>query len=908
MILKSLQWIFVTYIGIVPVTAELTEGEVTGMMSVLHPQYAYLSPVNGLLMLRSTILSNIRFHGNYGPEKDGYQCHPQITGNNRTTDCPHDYRTVLIQYLFPSPGGQLAPNSAPSDIIRTLSMESIGSILRVVTEIRDMKQQPEIHVDRLALAIFKSQFADVYQQLHSEASQHEAAIHKGNRKKQQESSDEQKRISELTKQIKAKQQQLKDAGKSKEEIIQATASLTKERQTLIALLGKQKIKEAGGSEGNNESSMIDALIIEKLQKNRDFNRARDLANLITNALQESLTTFSNDYPPYVVEHALLSFAWKKANDKEEFVSFFEALGPKITASLQNGKFEKPEVWSYVPNKEDYERFRNEFPHTRLPYDDNLFKSPEYLIYATLAYDTYDHPYPRNLGYATAYFPTIKKEEKKNFSSEQLKQERHERGYSDCGEASLWNFFNAMLFNDKKKIFDLTFLQIMAPKANEQFIKFFEKQTPGNMESRRDKWSDIVSNITQPAGKIPIDYSNKKRGGFCNIKPSMANILEVATHLLNDDTLNAIDKTLDIRVRSALKLTRLCEMITLAKKQMGQNFKLTWRVKGGGQKIFNDQNVTIEFLVNDIPTFIWEFTSIHFDFRFIKAGKSADWRKNMRKQIFAIAVEQLEKQGYSTLEGILPFYVRPEKIKDTLKMMPAWLQHRWFSSLIFSLSLSSSDEILTAIYLLLPYEADEQGKINNHSPLIQTMGNRWIKNLPDDPNANALLFDFLHPYQKSLTGILQKSYQFLIDKIRSNPEDYIFLAAEAGYPSIVDMLSNDDINILFKKNEEGTLFNLACWYGEEEIVKLFFEKLSENQKASLYTAGVHGQNALHFAVRNGNFEVVKLLLADNPLLVFERDNEERTAYNFSGWSGGSHKKELEDVIRATEEEELEKMRK
>lgn len=92
-------------------------------------EYEHLSPILGVLALRSQTLANIRIYGNYGPENNDFLCHKQIT--SRQKDCPQDHTTAIIQNIFVSgAGGTLEFSNAISDYFSSLSMENIGKLLK----------------------------------------------------------------------------------------------------------------------------------------------------------------------------------------------------------------------------------------------------------------------------------------------------------------------------------------------------------------------------------------------------------------------------------------------------------------------------------------------------------------------------------------------------------------------------------------------------------------------------------------------------------------------------------------------------------------------------------------------------------------------------------------------------------
>jgi ankyrin repeat protein len=110
----------------------------------------HLSPVNGLLILKSGVLANVRFHGNYGPQQQNILCHYQITHPPQNIvatsdkDCPQDYTTALVQQLFPSPaGGRLSLPGPQYDFFRLLPLKNIKELLLLYSSLKEQNASPD---------------------------------------------------------------------------------------------------------------------------------------------------------------------------------------------------------------------------------------------------------------------------------------------------------------------------------------------------------------------------------------------------------------------------------------------------------------------------------------------------------------------------------------------------------------------------------------------------------------------------------------------------------------------------------------------------------------------------------------------------------------------------------------------
>lgn len=409
-------WLSLIGITLLPVSAEINEKETRGLYSILKPEYSYLSPLNGLALLRSKVLHGIRFRGNYGPENKSYKCHPQLRDEQRNIDCPQDYRTSLLQQYFPSAGGgQLVPNNDIHDSISHLTMKTLGVILKELTKVRQrsdfltlsIENKDEL-INRMALEIYQTQYPDSYKNARSLIAGASAAANRIERNKKQETSYEQIRMREISNELKVLMKlDLEDPA-----VTSKIDTLQEEKKQLGLLLSKQKTLSFNTLE---EGDISPEEIIQKINKTKEFkDGALRIAKLIINAYEEELKDPST-YPPYFIENVLLAFAWRRATDKEDLFTLVSEFGREIINPAyinQNDQVKKPREWNYPYEQDVYKTFKNTFKNGQA--DPDVFKkvlqTPERIFYLTLAYDTYDYPYPRILDFSTSYFPVIKKGE------------------------------------------------------------------------------------------------------------------------------------------------------------------------------------------------------------------------------------------------------------------------------------------------------------------------------------------------------------------------------------------------------------------------------------------------------------------------------------------------------------------
>lgn len=113
----------------------LSESCIKGMYEVFKTEWKdTLSPVQGLLALRSDLITNARLKGNYGPLKEEFLCHYQITNSRidpfNKTDCPQDCTSSILQQFFPSPaGGKLTLPGSRDDFFKAMPLDELADLL-----------------------------------------------------------------------------------------------------------------------------------------------------------------------------------------------------------------------------------------------------------------------------------------------------------------------------------------------------------------------------------------------------------------------------------------------------------------------------------------------------------------------------------------------------------------------------------------------------------------------------------------------------------------------------------------------------------------------------------------------------------------------------------------------------------
>jgi hypothetical protein len=146
-------------------SAEISYLQMKGIHSLLRPECEDLSPIHGFNAIKTDVLANVRFYGNYGPPKEPYGCHPQIRAEQRNQDCPQDWIATLVQQLFPAPDGVnlVANQGAKSDLLSQLDPAMIGRLLETIKFSENQIKEHEMN-DDWTLAVFQALNPVSYQQ------------------------------------------------------------------------------------------------------------------------------------------------------------------------------------------------------------------------------------------------------------------------------------------------------------------------------------------------------------------------------------------------------------------------------------------------------------------------------------------------------------------------------------------------------------------------------------------------------------------------------------------------------------------------------------------------------------------------------------------------------------------------
>ena len=312
--------------------------------------------------------------------------------------------------------------------------------------------------------------------------------------------------------------------------------------------------------------------------------------------QENNTTF-----------ILLSYLWKKAVDKSDFTTYFDEIKRGLGSSRRLSFVDVLDSEEF--SKSDYENFETSK-------EDLLGYDIEKLAFFYFGYRLYKKVLP----------DLVPMESCVEFNG----TDRKVYNFPDCGETSLRNFFNALLFNPETREFNVKRLKELT--ENKDLINYYEEKykttkNAATMRAHHD-WAQVVSNL--PGGI----YVNKSEGGNYEITgcaPGMLSILQAFLTRFKFNDFNEFFKILDEELEIDIFIDEILN------------------IKNGNSK-------EIRFSVND-NVITWGFYKGHFSMKYPEKNEGA---------FFAQYAKRLQEK-IGEHEELVPFFViYSENLNDIFK--------------------------------------------------------------------------------------------------------------------------------------------------------------------------------------------------------------------------------------------------
>ncbi len=542
--------------------AEIEYLKMKGVHDLIRPEYEYLSPIYGFTLLATKALENRRFYGNYGPKKEGFDCLEKASRIHelliKNNDCPQDATAELIQRLFPS---QDRVSFVPNQVDSDpVSHLNPSTIGKVLGIISKV-----VDSDLLSDSI------------HNEEDKGEAV--------KKLTSDLQDVLFESLNPKKYRNQKLAALQRNKKKYaLEESFENQKKLNQQIAFLQEMNVKTGRG----------------------DLKDFEALANLIVQSLKET-RGFSDQYPKHLTEHALLAFFWKKGNEKQDFLRLFKGM----SHVLKDAHFFNDYVKQTSFLEKQY--FSSDFDPSSVARNPekvatNLIEHPEILVFYAQQENIIHKPLPLMLSPDAVGHSSI---------SDSLFKK-----YADCGETSVRNFLNIILYNQKNTKFDIGYLlqENSTLRIYPNLISFYKKYSDsakGLSKQARDEWSELVaSNHEGVVYKMPpeepqCEITSLGSGGF-----GFDNIMNLLDRLLYYGEVKEPSPMTQAKGRAA-QLDLLCQVLSR------DGFRLSWNIIGNSNfnfkyKIKNKSKINdleididVEFSINNKPSFIWQFRPHHF---------------------------------------------------------------------------------------------------------------------------------------------------------------------------------------------------------------------------------------------------------------------------------------------------------
>jgi len=250
----------------------------------------------------------------------------------------------------------------------------------------------------------------------------------------------------------------------------------------------------------------------------------------------------NAYLPNNTIYILLSFAWAKTENKEEFIDLFWGL----YSTLENKQnLFRPDIFKKLESQLKYSTKEKQLFKEILQQHLNLpnFEKPQYEALKLAPPEDIKNQIIYNLEDlamtvfgVSLYDQTLPNAVNMVWNANYLGTE-----FPDCGETSLLNLFIAILYNATTNNWDLDILRAIG--AIPSVTEFFTKYNPltVNLKTAHDDWATVVSNLPE------VNYNRDK----CDIYAGIPNMLKVISNLIpgvnNFDDLKTRLKTAEIEI-------------------------------------------------------------------------------------------------------------------------------------------------------------------------------------------------------------------------------------------------------------------------------------------------------------------------------------------------------------------------
>ncbi len=284
-----------------------------------------------------------------------------------------------------------------------------------------------------------------------------------------------------------------------------------------------------------------------------------------------------------VSGLFLAWLWKYSATKKDIESFLRSL----SETLKEEVFDKELLYS-APYTKSYYKKSTELRVKKII--EEFISSNPHILHDGLLFTRYGYELYK------AVLPNVvpMKDRVKSIS---------QATFPDCGETSLRNFFNALLYDSLTGQFNIKILKNL--KAKEALIKFYQVYTTPEYitsiaegKNAYNDWAVVVSGLPN------VEYAQE---GGCEIKSGVYNMLAVIKNLLP-----GVDSFEDLEEK-------------LKENDIG--FDIEWDVKPEkGNDTNNNATITIEKPQQDPFSIEWRFQPYHFEMTYNISHSTAYFRR------------------------------------------------------------------------------------------------------------------------------------------------------------------------------------------------------------------------------------------------------------------------------------------
>lgn len=474
---------------------------------------------------------------------------------------------------------------------------------------------------------------------------------------------------------------------------------------------------------------------------------RKILRLLCESAQESLDSEQNKafYIPHMTQNILLAYMWKKAEAKQDFIGYFKNLKKGNIDIIQTNDIKLLDA--IVTSKYAQEDLIAFFDNLQAETAQSILDNYEFSICSILSHKPME---------------VISHESCVSYKDE---------NFSDCGETLILNFFNFILFDPKKNIFDINVIEQNGAQINKNLREFYEKNNnPGSMNTKKihDEWAIVVSEIPEVIYKQP-DFFDSGNPRYCNIAGiGHIQILKVFKHLLGIDNFD--------------DLIKICSR---------KNYHLSYMNK---DDYLDDYN-TIIFYINNNQAFELQSRRSHFLFKVLEPSIQNNFFSD--QIIKKLIGKNQDIRALSLLSIIKSPTVFEHLASKNFSKTPLSLLN--FAFILPAVKNPNTD----IVFIETLFDSLELGSNQNSCYIIEIIKKAY-KQLPDDFYYRSILAKLILKYkEKKLYDFLKNMFEE--DPIEKSSADYRYYTLVENILKAIIINEKTDLydwfETLFKMVEE-----------------------------------------------------------------------------------------------------------